>query len=123
LSLVLFPAAVIRPLSQEGRDWQYYEGRAEKLTIGRNGESDRGASPIFFGPGTLRRTWGTRRFPLGDVMAQASGLQVESCGIPPFAKNAKDGAPVVFLQVDLPHWQLLLISLTELIVLQAHLLD
>jgi hypothetical protein len=25
-------------------------------------------------------------------------MQVESCGIPPFAKNAKDGAPLVLLQ-------------------------
>jgi hypothetical protein len=29
-------------------------------------------------------------------------FQVESCGIPPFAKNAKDGAPIILLQPDIP---------------------
>jgi hypothetical protein len=30
----------------------------------QSSESGRWASPVFFGPGTLVRTWGTRRFPL-----------------------------------------------------------
>jgi Holliday junction resolvase-like predicted endonuclease len=34
------------------------------LLVGiESSESDRWASPIVFSPGTLRRTWGTRRFP------------------------------------------------------------
>jgi hypothetical protein len=42
-----------------------------------------GASPIVFGPCTLRRTWGTRV----DLLAR-SRLEGEACGIPAIASQA-----------------------------------
>ena len=38
-------------------------------------EALEGAAPVFFGPCTLRRTWGTRPEPLG------SGYEIKSAGI------------------------------------------
>jgi hypothetical protein len=47
-----------------------------------------GASPIFFVPCTLWRTWGTRPVSSASRLTQRS--QVKGCGIPHLAKNERD---------------------------------
>ncbi len=47
-----------------------------------------GLRPVFFGPCTLRRTWGTR--PVTSGLRLVQRLEVKDCGIPHLAKNERD---------------------------------
>jgi hypothetical protein len=56
-------------------------------------ERSLGLRPIFFVPGTLWRTWGTRPIfasAIAETLNCTKGSQVDGCGIPHLAKNERD---------------------------------